>query len=138
MRYFPIYFITCSNTPTSNTFFFIQAINEIKANFNVTINPYKMARKTYNDTIQSITKAIAAKFERGICKEKQTKKSPDLFKQYQSYYLHNAPKNLCQWCFEPLLIDIARYIDGIEFNYLDAARFRDLLKKMVCPSVAPL
>ena len=116
-------------------FFNLQAFDTLNGNCNTKINLYGLPRDLYDETIKNIKTAIDAKFKRGICKEKSTRNNPDLFKQYQSYYLHNAPKNLCQWCFEPLLIDISQYIDSIEFNYLDAAQFRDLLKKMVCPSL---
>ena len=105
----------------------------------MTIPRYLIPRHLYNTTITKIKEAIDHKFKRGICKEKQTKKNPELFKQYQSYYLHNAPKNLVGWLFADLLTDIAQFIDNISlqnvkniYHPLNDSQIHDLSKKMVC------
>ena len=121
--------------------FHSQAIDTVLGHQNITIRRYEIPRILYDNTITNIRKAIATKCERGICKAKSTKDNPDLFKQHQSYYLHNAPKKMCQWCFSGLLMDIANYINNVSSENMhynsNSAQICDLLKKMVCYSISP-
>ena len=114
-------------------------LNGGDVNYGRNVEYYLIPQYLYNKLIKNIKTAIGQKMKRGICRERQTRAQPDLYDQHQSYYLHNAPKNLVNWIFADLLTNIAIYINDVSLQHsnnirytLNSGQIGNFLKKLVC------